>query len=213
MLLILFKGLGYSISLGSFRGGPTFPAIFLGAAGGILASHLPGFSITAAVAVGIGTGVTAILQQKTAAYPTGITTRQFTGFNSGTIGTILSSGTLVGQSRQLLALLQMQETRTRAKVLSAPSVIATDSIPASITVGDSVPTLSYQAVNPGVTSSGNSLFTQTISNTSRGIAVHAPVLYSIRWSPDGSALLFCGIRFPRNVPSLVLAQHQKVSGQ
>jgi H+/Cl- antiporter ClcA len=62
VLLILFKGLGYSISLGSFRGGPTFPAIFLGAAGGILASHLPGFSITAAVAVGIGTGVTAILR-------------------------------------------------------------------------------------------------------------------------------------------------------
>jgi H+/Cl- antiporter ClcA len=61
-LLILFKGLGYSISLGSFRGGPTFPAIFLGAAGGIIASHLPGFSITAAVAVGIGAGTVAILR-------------------------------------------------------------------------------------------------------------------------------------------------------
>jgi len=55
-LLIAFKGLGYSISLGSFRGGPTFPAIFLGAAGGIMASHLPGFPVTAAVAVGIGAG-------------------------------------------------------------------------------------------------------------------------------------------------------------
>jgi H+/Cl- antiporter ClcA len=62
VLLILFKGLGYSISLGGFRGGPTFPAIFLGAAGGILASHLPGFPITAAVAVGIGTGTVAILR-------------------------------------------------------------------------------------------------------------------------------------------------------
>jgi H+/Cl- antiporter ClcA len=61
-LLIVFKGLGYSISLGSFRGGPTFPAIFLGAAGGIMASHLPGFPITAAVAVGIGTGTVAILR-------------------------------------------------------------------------------------------------------------------------------------------------------
>src|ERR1017187_4434427 len=32
-----------------------------------------------------------------------------------------------------------------------------------------------------------------LTNTNRGIAVHAPVLYSIRWSPDESALLFCGI--------------------
>jgi H+/Cl- antiporter ClcA len=62
LLLILFKGIAYSISLGSFRGGPTFPAIFLGAAGGIICSHLPGFPITPAVAVGIGTGVVAILR-------------------------------------------------------------------------------------------------------------------------------------------------------
>jgi hypothetical protein len=61
-LLILLKGIGYSISLGSFRGGPTFPAIFLGAAGGIMCSHLPGFPITAAVAVGMGTGIVAILR-------------------------------------------------------------------------------------------------------------------------------------------------------
>ncbi len=61
-LLILFKGLGYSISLGSFRGGPTFPAIFLGAAAGIMCSHLPGFPITAAVAVGMGAGIVAILR-------------------------------------------------------------------------------------------------------------------------------------------------------
>ncbi len=61
-LLIVFKGLGYSISLGSFRGGPTFPAIFLGAAGGIMASHLAGFPITAAVAVGMGAGTVAILR-------------------------------------------------------------------------------------------------------------------------------------------------------
>jgi general secretion pathway protein D len=72
----------------------------------------------------------------------------------------------------LLALLQLQETKTRARVLSAPSVIATDSIPASITVGDSVPTLSSQAVNPGITAGGNSLFTQTISNTSTGIGLN-----------------------------------------
>jgi hypothetical protein len=61
-LLICFKGLGYAISLGSFRGGPTFPAIFLGAAGGIMASHLPGFPLAAAVGVGIGAGTVSILR-------------------------------------------------------------------------------------------------------------------------------------------------------
>jgi H+/Cl- antiporter ClcA len=60
--LIVFKGLGYAISLGSFRGGPTFPAIFLGAAGGLLASRLPGFPVTAAVAVGIGAATVSILR-------------------------------------------------------------------------------------------------------------------------------------------------------
>ncbi len=60
--LILIKGLAYSLSLGSYRGGPTFPALFLGAAGGILASHLPGFPIQDGVAVGMGAGVVAVLR-------------------------------------------------------------------------------------------------------------------------------------------------------
>jgi H+/Cl- antiporter ClcA len=62
LLLIAFKGLAYGLSLGSFRGGPTFPAIFLGAAAGIAASHLPGFALTPAVAVGTGAAVAAVLR-------------------------------------------------------------------------------------------------------------------------------------------------------
>ena len=62
VLLVVFKGLAYSLSLGSFRGGPTFPAVFLGAAGGLLASHLPGFPLTAAVAVGMGAATVAVLR-------------------------------------------------------------------------------------------------------------------------------------------------------
>jgi general secretion pathway protein D len=119
-------------------------------------------------------GVQAYLQQLNAPNPPGIPSRQLLGssnaLNSATA--LLSAGTLVGQSRQLLALLTLQETKTRARVLSAPSVIATDSIPASITVGDSVPTLSSQAVNPGIAAGGTSLFTQTISNTSTGIGLN-----------------------------------------
>jgi H+/Cl- antiporter ClcA len=54
MLLVVCKGLAYSVSLASFRGGPVFPAMFLGAAGGIALSHLPGLPLVAGVAMGIG---------------------------------------------------------------------------------------------------------------------------------------------------------------
>jgi H+/Cl- antiporter ClcA len=49
-LLFVCKGLAWSVSMGSFRGGPVFPAIFVGTVGGLLASHLPGFPEGAAVA-------------------------------------------------------------------------------------------------------------------------------------------------------------------
>jgi H+/Cl- antiporter ClcA len=62
LLLLAFKGLAWGVSLGSFRGGPTFPALFIGAAAGILASHLPGFDLTGAVAVGMGAGAVAVLR-------------------------------------------------------------------------------------------------------------------------------------------------------
>jgi H+/Cl- antiporter ClcA len=61
-LLIAFKGLAYGISLGSFRGGPAFPAIFLGTAGGLMAAQLPGFEMTPAVAVGVGAATVAVLR-------------------------------------------------------------------------------------------------------------------------------------------------------
>lgn len=54
LLLLACKGLAYGISLASFRGGPIFPALFLGAVGGIALSHLPGLSLVAGVAMGLG---------------------------------------------------------------------------------------------------------------------------------------------------------------
>ena len=62
LLVLLFKGLAWGLSLGSFRGGPTFPALFIGAAAGVLASHLPGFDLTGAVAVGMGAGAVSVLR-------------------------------------------------------------------------------------------------------------------------------------------------------
>jgi H+/Cl- antiporter ClcA len=61
-LLLLFKGLAWSISLGNFRGGPTFPAIFLGVVGGLIAEHLPGYAETQAVAALVGAVCVSVLR-------------------------------------------------------------------------------------------------------------------------------------------------------
>jgi len=54
LLLVVCKGLAYLVSLASFRGGPTFPALLIGAAGGIAMSHLPGLPMVAGAAMGVG---------------------------------------------------------------------------------------------------------------------------------------------------------------
>jgi H+/Cl- antiporter ClcA len=62
LLLLLCKGLAYVGSLSSFRGGPIFPALFLGATGGIAMSHLPGLPLVTGVAIGIGAMVVGMLR-------------------------------------------------------------------------------------------------------------------------------------------------------
>jgi H+/Cl- antiporter ClcA len=59
ILLVVCKGAAYSFALSGFRGGPVFPGMFIGAAGGIALSHLPGLPMIAGAAMGIGamTGV------------------------------------------------------------------------------------------------------------------------------------------------------------
>ena len=61
ILLVACKGLAYSASLSSFRGGPVFPGMFIGAAGGLALSHLPGLPEIAGVAMGIGATTVAML--------------------------------------------------------------------------------------------------------------------------------------------------------
>ncbi|MFC4782972.1 chloride channel protein [Nocardioides sp. MAHUQ-72] len=62
VLLVVCKGLAYSLSLSCFRGGPVFPAMFVGAALGILAAELPGLSTLAGVGIGIGAMTVAMLR-------------------------------------------------------------------------------------------------------------------------------------------------------
>jgi H+/Cl- antiporter ClcA len=54
VVLLAAKGIAYGLSLSAFRGGPVFPSMFLGAAGGIALSHLPGLDVIPAAAMGIG---------------------------------------------------------------------------------------------------------------------------------------------------------------
>jgi H+/Cl- antiporter ClcA len=61
LLLIACKGLAYSVSLSGFRGGPVFPALFLGAAGAMALSHLPGLPLVPGVAMGLGAMTVAML--------------------------------------------------------------------------------------------------------------------------------------------------------
>ena len=62
LLVILCKGLAYGIALSCFRGGPIFPALFIGGAAGVAASHLPGMELIPAVAMCIGAMSTVMLK-------------------------------------------------------------------------------------------------------------------------------------------------------
>lgn len=62
VLLLVFKGLAWGLSLGALRGGPVFPSIFLGSVLTIACSGLPGFGVTPALAVGLAAGAAAVLR-------------------------------------------------------------------------------------------------------------------------------------------------------
>ncbi len=62
VLLVICKGLAYAISLSSFRGGPIFPSMFIGAAGGIALSHVGGLPMIAGAAMGVGAMIAGALK-------------------------------------------------------------------------------------------------------------------------------------------------------
>jgi general secretion pathway protein D len=99
-------------------------------------------------------------------------------------GLVLTAGALVGRSRELLGILTAQETSGKTKVISAPVLLATDSIPAVMNVGQDVPTLSSSAATTA-TSSGSSLFANTISTRSSGVTLNV----TARVNPSGVVTL------------------------
>jgi H+/Cl- antiporter ClcA len=62
LLLLICKGLAYAISLSSFRGGPIFPSMFIGAVGGIALSHVGGLTMIAGAAMGVGAMIAGALK-------------------------------------------------------------------------------------------------------------------------------------------------------
>ena len=62
VVLAIAKSIAYAFSLSAFRGGPIFPAMFIGAAIGVAGSHLPGLVLVPAVAMGIGAMATVMLK-------------------------------------------------------------------------------------------------------------------------------------------------------
>jgi general secretion pathway protein D len=112
----------------------------------------------------LSAGVSALLDQK------GGGSHNLTVATSAA-GVALSTGMLVSRTKELLAALSASETTGHVRVISAPSIIATDSIPATMNVGTSVPVLTSQAITPGVQQSGSSVFTNTVSNVSTGVTL------------------------------------------
>ncbi|MFH7595367.1 chloride channel protein [Streptomyces racemochromogenes] len=60
--LLLCKTVAYALCLGSLRGGPIFPALFLGAAAGVLAAPLPGLGVVPAVVAGLAAAGAGVLR-------------------------------------------------------------------------------------------------------------------------------------------------------
>jgi general secretion pathway protein D len=88
---------------------------------------------------------------------------------TGAAGALLTLGEVVLHSKQLLATLNLAESKSRTRVVSAPSIIATDSVPATMNVGDQVPVATSQAAVGGVTVGGTTPFANTIGSASTGV--------------------------------------------
>src|SRR5262249_5931250 len=108
-------------------------------------------------------GVSAFLEKKD-------TGSRFLTATSSAAGLTVNTGALVLRSHELLAAITASQANTHTRVIAAPSIIATDSIAASLNVGEDVPVLTSQAVT-GVQQNGSSLFTNTVSNRSSGVTL------------------------------------------
>ncbi len=114
-------------------------------------------------------GVTAFLQQRSNANRT--LTAGFAPTTASGATPVLTAavGELVGHTRELLLFLNAVENRGRTKVISAPSIMASDNMDAKIQVGATVPTLTSQGFTGAQQQGGGSIFTNGVSNVDTGV--------------------------------------------
>jgi general secretion pathway protein D len=125
----------------------------------------------------------------TGSFAGGVTAQfqRVTGADRGLLGALsttaatLQVGTLVGKSKELLAFLNLSENTGRTHVISEPSLIATDSIPATITVGSQVPV----ETSSSTTVAGSSTVTSSISSQNTGVTMQV----NARINPSGVVTL------------------------
>jgi len=111
-------------------------------------------------------GLDYALQQRGA----GTTPLQFLGdFGVTSAGSLTASTGAVFGTRQLMAFLTATENRSKVKILSAPSVMATDNTEAQIQVGEQVPVLTSTGAASGVQVGGSTTFLNTVQNVDTGI--------------------------------------------
>jgi general secretion pathway protein D len=96
--------------------------------------------------------------------------------------TQMSAGMVVGQAKELLAFLSLSDNAGNARVISEPSLIATDSIPAAINVGTQVPVLTGTIITPG---GGTNTQSQSISSHNTGVTMQV----NARVNPSGVVTL------------------------
>jgi len=103
------------------------------------------------------------------------------GSASGVTALTTQMGFLVGRSKELLAFLNLSENTSRTTILSEPSLIATDSIPATINVGTQVPV----QTSSSTTVAGSSTVTSSISSQNTGVTMQV----NARINPSGVVTL------------------------
>jgi general secretion pathway protein D len=108
-----------------------------------------------------GSGVQAYLQKRNGSAPNGsVASRVLNLASNG--GVAMSAGALVLRSHELLLAVSAAESQHKSRVIASPSIIATDSVPAVMNVGQDVPVLT----STGIAVTGSSF--NSISNRTTG---------------------------------------------
>lgn len=148
---------------------------------------------------GLATGITASFLKSAPGTQSGL-------LSAGLVGgaTSISLATVVRNSQALLSYL-VNDSNSKSRLIQSPSLIATDSVPASITVGSEVPIVTAQAAG-GVLTGGSSQVVQQVAQRTTGVTLN--VLAHI--NPSGIVTLV--VNQDISAPS-ASSQGASVSGQ